>query len=98
RWPRLGPTAGRLLLSGQAEETGGASGPHSMLWGFGGASPPPAPTLQNLDLAPCAVLDDGMASSSNDAVCGQETAIHERSEGPQAGPSAGPFTVPDRRS
>jgi hypothetical protein len=57
-----------------------------MLRGPGGASPPPAPTSYNLVLAPCAVLDAGMASSSNDAVYGQETAIHERSEGPQAGP------------
>jgi hypothetical protein len=39
-----GPTAGRLRPSAHAEQTAGASGPHSMLWGFGGAPPPPAPT------------------------------------------------------
>src|ERR687897_2606939 len=52
---RAPPTTGGLRRSGHAEETAGASGPHSMLRGSGGASPPPAPTSQNLVLAPCAV-------------------------------------------
>src|SRR4029450_13154982 len=43
RWPRLGPTAGRLRPSAHAEETGGASGPHSMLSGFRGRVTAPGP-------------------------------------------------------
>jgi hypothetical protein len=35
-----------------------------MLGGAGGASPPPAPTLQNLVLAPCADLNGVMAPSA----------------------------------
>src|SRR5215218_8511442 len=54
---RAPPTTGGLRRSGRAEETAGASGPHSMLRGSGGASPPPAPTSRMLVLASCAGLN-----------------------------------------
>src|SRR5215218_1921930 len=60
RWPQRRLTAGRLRPSAQAEETAGASGPHSMLWVPGARHRPRPRLLQNLDLASYAVsMGDG---------------------------------------
>src|SRR4029453_7111587 len=61
-WPQRRPTAERLQCSAQAEETGCASGPHSMLWVPGARHRPRPRLLQNLDLASCAVSGDDVVS------------------------------------
>src|SRR5215212_7138627 len=59
---RAPPPTGGLRRSGHAEETAGASGPHSMLWVPGARHRPRPRLFKNLVLAPCAGLNGGWQS------------------------------------
>jgi hypothetical protein len=62
----------KLATLGAGQGDWCCSGPHSMLRGAGGASPPPAPTTSNLDLAPCAVsVGDGALGCARSQVTTQ---------------------------